>query len=245
LPTRGIAHIMTEQDEQLRMLSEINESFKKISDVLTNYSLMILEDGWFFDYSIPIDSNFQDIAKYDKVIFNLFMEKHFEDTIDKIEELTIKRFPKREKIIRKAIMCHKNGDYEVSIPVLIGQADGIFREMTSKEFYSKKSNIKAENIIEEIKNDRFKEFSLWILEPLKQNQLISANFKKSKDNPDFLHRNLILHGEDCEYATKRNGAKSLSLLNYIVKVVYDLYISTDMTEMRDFVLENSENKYGL
>ncbi|WP_319590527.1 hypothetical protein [uncultured Draconibacterium sp.] len=231
---------MKEQDEILEMLSEINERFKKISDVLTSYSLLILEDGWFFDYRIPISSHFQNIAKYDKVIFNLYMEKHFEDNIDKIEELAVKRFPKREKIIRKAIKSHKNGDYEVSIPVLISQADGIFREMTKKEFYSKRTDVKAENIIDEIKNEKFKEFSLWILEPLKKTQLISANFKESKDTPDFLHRNPILHGEDSDYANIRNGAKSLSLLNYIIKVVYDLYFSTDMTELKDFVMENSK-----
>jgi hypothetical protein len=231
---------MNEQEQILIMLSEINERFKKISVVLTDYSVLMIEDGWFFDYSIPINSHFQNIAKYDKVIFNLYMEKHFEENIDKIEKLTIKRFPKREKIIRKALECHKNGDYEVSIPTLISQADGIFREITSKEFYSKRSNVKAENIIEEIKNDKFKDFSLWVLEPLKQTQLINANFKESKDNPNSLNRNPILHGEDTNYANKRNGARSLSLLNYIVKVVYDLYLSTDMTELKDFVMENSK-----
>lgn len=230
---------MKEQDEIFKKLFEINKRFKKISDVLTDFSLTILKDGWFFDYLIPINFLFQEIAKYDKVIFNLYMEKYFENNIDKIEKLTIKRFPIREKIIRKAIKSHKNGDYEISIPVLISQADGIFREMTSKEFYSKRNNVKAENIIGKIKNDKFKEFSLWVLEPLKQTQLISANFKESKDIPDFLHRNPILHGEDTDYANKRNGARSLSLLNYIVKVVYDLYVSTDMTELNDFVMENS------
>lgn len=235
-----MASLMEEQEEILKVLLEINESFKKISFSLTDFSLVILEDGWFFDYSIPINSHFQEIARHDKVIFNLYMETYFEDNIDQIEELTIKRFPQRKEIIRKAIKCHKNGDYELSIPVLISQADGIFREMTSKEFYSKRNNINAENIIAEIKNDNFKEFSIWVLEPLKQTQLISANFRESKDNPDFLHRNPILHGEDNEYANKRNGAKSLSLLNYVVKVVYDLYRSTDMTELKNFVMENSK-----
>jgi hypothetical protein len=231
---------MKEQDEIFKKLFEINESFKKISVKLTNFSLMMLEDGWFFDYSIPINFHFHEIAKYEKVIFNLYMEEHFENRINQIEELTIKRFPKREQIIRKAIKCHKIGDYEVSIPVLIGQADGIFREITSKEFYSKKNDVKAENIIEEIKNDRFKEFSIWVLEPLKQTQIISANFKESRDIHNFLNRNSILHGEDTEYANKRNGAKSLSLLNYNVKVVYDLYLSTDMTELKNFMIENSK-----
>ncbi len=230
---------MNERDDILKKLSEINESFKRISKVLTDYSLTLLEDGWFFDYSLPINSHFQEIAKYDKVIFNLYMENHFEESIDKIEKLTIKRFPKREKIIKTAIKSHKNGDFEVSIPVLIGQADGIFRELTSKEFYSKRNDVKAENIIEEIKNDKFKEFSLWILEPLKNTQLISASFKESKDIPDFLHRNPILHGEDTDYANKRNGARSLSLLNYVTKVVYDLYLSRDMTELKNFIVENT------
>ena len=115
-----------------------------------------------------------------------------------------------------------------------------FREITNKEFYSRRNDVKAERIIEEIKTDRFKEFNLWVLEPLKKTQLISANFEESKNIPDFLHRNPILHGEDTNYASRRNGARSLSLLNYVVKVVYDLYLSKNMTEFKNFVIKNSK-----
>lgn len=232
---------MSDQEDYFKILSDINNRFKQISKKLSAFTLVLLEDGWFFDYSIPINFHFQEIAQYDKVIFNLYMEKHFEDNIAQIERLAIMRFPKRGDIIQKAIRAHKNGDYELSIPVLIGQADGIFREITSKELYSKKENIKAEAIIEDIERNKFKEYSTWVLEPLRKTQIISANFKESKDKPEFLHRNPILHGVDLNYANKRNGLKSLSLLNYVVKIVYDLYVSVDMTEFLSFIEENIKN----
>lgn len=240
IPPNVIAHIMDEQDEILKILSEINNRFQKVSMVLTRYSLTLLEDGWFFDYSLPINSIFQEIARYEKEVLNLYMERHFEERINHIKKLTIERFPKRKEIIKKAINAHKKGNYEVSIPVLIGQADGIFREITNKEFYSRRNDVKAERIIEEIKTDRFKEFNLWVLEPLKKTQLLSANFEESKNISGFLHRNPILHGEDTNYASKRNGARSLSLLNYVVKIVYDMYLSKDMTEFKNFVIKNSD-----
>ena len=78
---------MDEQDEILKILSEINNRFQKVSMVLTRYSLTLLEDGWFFDYSLPINSIFQEIARYEKEVLNLYMERHFEERINHIKTL--------------------------------------------------------------------------------------------------------------------------------------------------------------
>lgn len=232
---------MDETEKMLKTLMEIKAHFKLISERLSEFSIILVESGWFFDYGVRYDHQFQEIAKHDKIIFNLYMQEYFKERIDSIEKLACNRFPERTIILQKAIKSHKNGDYELSIPVLVSQIDGIFRETTTKEFFSKRTN-RAETIIQQIESEEFKELNSWVLEPLKRTELISANFSESVNNPQMVNRNPILHGLDVDYASEEKSLKCISLLNYVVKVVYDLYISDNIEQFSQFVKENIKIK---
>ncbi|MBN2891507.1 MAG: hypothetical protein JXL97_06555 [Bacteroidales bacterium] len=61
-----------------------------------------------------------------------------------------------------------------------------------------------------------------ILEPLRENKNIAANFDEAIDYPKVLNRNLILHGRLLNYVNEKNSYKAISLLNFIGTVVYDI-----------------------
>lgn len=60
------------------------------------------------------------------------------------------------------------------------------------------------------------------LTPLKEYRMLTLSFNKVKDYPHIVSRNSILHGYDINYASETNGLKTISLLNYVVRVVYDI-----------------------
>lgn len=62
---------------------------------------------------------------------------------------------------------------------------------------------------------------LALLEPLRENQNISSNFKESTNFPKVLNRNMILHGRDLKYSSEINSFKAISLLLFIGTVAYD------------------------
>ncbi len=65
-------------------------------------------------------------------------------------------------------------------------------------------------------------FRLAILEPLKENENLSANFAEAENYPNALNRNRILHGRDQNYYSESNSYKAISLLLYIGTIVHDL-----------------------
>ncbi len=228
---------MTEEEQQdiKQKLELIRVKFDEIIEYIGIVTHAFQLEGWYFDYYMPIRSQYLDLALYDKQVFKLLMENYFDERINKIEELVIKRFPDREQIIRKAMNSHKIKDYELSIPVIIGQTDGIFRNITENELFSKRPNKKADNIIKVISNQDFKKFYIAFLEPLRNTNLISADFKESKKYPQIAHRNPILHGDDLNYASKTNSLKALSLLNYVSRIVYDIYTSDSSEVLMNLV----------
>ena len=228
-------------DNPEEILKDIGDRLSKISDHIGLVITFFMNKGWFFDFEIPIDHYFVEIALYDPIIFETYMKTHFNDRIDKIEKLAIDRFPSRSKIISKAIQSHKNGDYELSIPVLLGQIDGIFRELTKKEIFSSQKK-RAEKVYEKFKNENInKKILTAALTPLREYEILSASFNKSEKNPHIIARNPILHGYKTDYANETNGLKTISLLNYIVRVVYDILNGEDFNKQLMELNKTSDN----
>lgn len=205
-----------------KILKDIDNQFDRFADHIGAVITFYMYKGWFFDYEIPIDAHRLEIFLNEPIIFEGFMKMYFRDRIENIEKIVAERFPKRYKIISKAFLSHKNGDYELSIPVIIGQVDGIFRDFTNKDMFSSRDN-RAEKVFDKFKNGNLNNQILTAaLTPLKEYRLLTLSFSKSKDYPNIVSRNAILHGYEIDYANEENSLKTISLLNYVVRVVYDI-----------------------
>jgi len=145
---------------------------------------------------------------------------HFNHELDSIEKGLLKDFPNRAAIIKKALAAHRAGDFELSVPVLLAQADGIARDTIAKwipkfSIYSKQPKFQSsiESFIDEfVKNDFFTRDILKVA-------MLNMPLNVSEGNPmltgDVLNRNEVLHGTNTSYASSLNSCRAISWLEYI------------------------------
>ena len=124
-------------------------------------------------------------------------------------------YPRRSQILHDAFEAHRTGKYTLSIPVFLSQADGIWYDQFSKDFFR---SGERENTVQNCKNDPQLQYIvtiLTLLEPKKQgnNNPLWANETERGSSFDALNRHQVLHGESVDYATEPNSLKAISLLD--------------------------------
>jgi hypothetical protein len=192
------------------------------------FSLMLSDEGWYIDYGTAIRTlsglYIHQITTNSEVL-DTFMIKFYKKKLRKISRFFRKNHPQRYLIIKKALQAHRRGDFELSIPVILTQIEGLFYDLTDKEIFSKGRGKLKENTAKTWVNSKENDtiaFMLAILEPLRENDNLSASFKDSEKFPNALNRNKILHGRDINYPNELNSYKAISLLTFIGTIVYDI-----------------------
>ena len=145
------------------------------------------------------------------------MVAFFKNNESRIEGTLNEHFPARAPIIKRAFDAHRRGYYELSIPVMLAQADGICFELIGKPLYQKRysSPLTAHFA------DRFGAAAVLSpsLEPLRRVGQITVDSKEVQSVPGILNRHGILHGSIIDYATPINSYKVISLLSYLAETV--------------------------
>lgn len=148
---------------------------------------------------------------------------HFEGRLDAIEDALVAELPRREKILRQAFAAHRRGDYELSVPVLLIQADGACVDLTDHHFFQKSRNSQLPEVAAHIAATQ-DAGSAMFLRPISLELPINAS-EKARERiaaergwPAWneLNRHQVLHGESVDYGTRLNSLKAISLLNYLV-----------------------------
>ena len=145
---------------------------------------------------------------------------HFKQVLPEIEDDLIARFPERAVIIRKAFGAHRTGDFELSIPVFLAQADGISRDVIAKEMprfsvYSKQDKFRnvTQNFIDQFVKEEL------VTRDILQVALIEMPLNVSEGSSmlkgEVLNRNAILHGMNTTYATSLNSYRAISWLQFV------------------------------
>ena len=142
--------------------------------------------------------------------------KHFESRVEEIEKSIVNRFPKRQKIISAAFNAHRRQEYQLSVPVLLTQTDGICKEVFHEYLFLKHDKKPRTAIyVEQFVSDTF---MAAILSPLAQPLPIGASESERAKGFTGLNRHMVLHGESLDYGTKTNSLKAISLINYVAHV---------------------------
>jgi hypothetical protein len=135
---------------------------------------------------------------------------HFEQLLDRIEETAISMLPKRKVILSQAFNAHRNGQYALSIPALLAQAEGVGTELFGGlSVYYRKDKKRLQNLVQ-----GRDEFPYWLL----ITSLLPINASEA-DRTQFqspLNRHLVLHGFSTDYTTRINGCKAISWFQYIL-----------------------------
>jgi hypothetical protein len=155
-----------------------------------------------------------------RILIEENFSNYYRDNMDWLGQIIVVSIPDRAFAISPAMNAHLRGEYALSIPVFLSQAEGILRDMTSTELFTKSQNISgfAQAKRTAIKLDdtwlSFSDDSFWA--QLSGDLPIGWGARQRADNNyTGINRNTALHGIDKGYATEINSLKTFSLLCHI------------------------------
>ena len=198
------------------------EGMNKCKAVLPTRLRIMAEHGWFISgdhIQTRVAHVLADEFQYGRVEeANKAMCCYINQILPEVEESLVEDFPRRATIIRKAFAAHRSRDYELSIPVLLSQADGIAREAISKltkgfSITSRRQDFQhiiCQFIEENASSFMFQDILLVALEQLPLN----ASEGDQNIKPGVLNRHAILHGTDTAYATELNSCRAISWIEF-------------------------------
>ena len=204
--------------------SGFRNTFEKLADGLREIGRLFPDDvnnlskhGWFISqWHTPIASLHSVTAVFEREGVNEgheLMMKHFSAISDDIVEDLVRSHPERSKVIQRAFDAHKAKLYELSIPVLLSQADGIANEIFGVSVYTRRADKRKEL---EAVIDSMKLASLD--QPLMKLLLADLPLTESTTSQDFddssLNRHSILHGLDLDYANELNSLRAISWIQF-------------------------------
>ncbi len=221
--------------EQLR---QIQEGAKRLKEITPRFKAIMLEIG-FPPHSSILMFHINDIVQiydnrgveYTKRLIERYMTLfvYREEEIRGMQETwqKAKWLEKRIEVINCVIDGHLKGYYQLTVPTLLAQIEGILVDgiLTLDEIkpndkigYGKQKNFLTQVILGETGvlsfDEQIEEFYTTI---------ILANFERGKEINSDLSRHAILHGEDTNYGTKLNSLKTILIFNYFFEKLDELY----------------------
>jgi hypothetical protein len=131
----------------------------------------------------------------------------------------LQRASDRAHILSSAFAAFEQGEYNLAVPVLLIQADGICAELIDIQLFSRRGNRPATaTYVATVAADSLRAA---LLAPLATALPISASaVERETFSLSGLNRHTILHGESVNYGTRQNALKAISLLSYLAHVLH-------------------------
>lgn len=207
-----------------RLVSEFAGRLEGLGIRTKEAVIALLSHGWYIDEHLTprqMDELAQECEANIEIVEE-FLCSHYESQLNRIEEKVVLEYPHRANIIKSALDAHRNGAYELSIPILMIQVDGICKEKSGGYFFMRPRGIKkpetsvyVDDIVDEISVESIR-YALLI--PLMSLSPLHKNTSEREADFDHLNRHLIIHGDSFDYNTRVNSYKTISVLNYIMQV---------------------------
>jgi hypothetical protein len=210
-----------QQTEALRI--RINELIDELPEPTRVALRRLGERGWYFCMDMTpseIYENANRIQAGNYTEVDQWMIAFYNDNLDSLKNDLEERFPHRSQVLERAFEAHERGEYELSVPVFLAQADGICQELTDIQLYSRiEGQPRTLDFVEQL---ALESLSDAMMEPLRVPLPISASYH-DREQPDYpsgaLNRHQVLHGEAADYGTEMNSCKAISLLHYVATVL--------------------------
>jgi hypothetical protein len=144
---------------------------------------------------------------------NIQLVDDYKQRLPAIKAALFERYPNRAKILLAAFRAHERGEYELSVPVFLAQADGICYDVTRLSMFLRIDGKPAvARYAESFDSD---EFHAAVLTSIKRVHPIALSQKERPNDFNGLNRHQVLHGEAVNYDTELNSFKAISLLSYL------------------------------
>ena len=206
----------------------LHEKLRLLPEAMRQAVLKLAQESWFVSPDMPISEPLEAarlLLEGKTVEAEEALVNFYEPRLDDIEASLTSVLPARAKIIAAAFHAHREGNFELSIPVLLAQTDGVCLEIAKGAFFmSDRGKRKgARRPATAVFVESFESDMLWsvLLSPL--GKALPINYTTTERGDDFvgLNRHLVMHGESTDYGTRVNGLKCISLLSYAAWVLRD------------------------
>src|ERR1017187_9134694 len=176
--------------------------------------------GWYIDLETPfkfLNKLNAEFKRENNQNVDLLMASYVEFNLDNIKKNCQRNHPDRWPVLREAFEAHDQNKFALSIPVFLAQADGICKDLLGVKFYARRKGIPATACkTADLEMDSVSDA---ILEPLREAGALNAYENEVDSSSNVLNRHAVLHGTSVDYATKFNGLRSISLVNYLSAAV--------------------------
>jgi len=200
--------------------TNLAEHFRKLPERTRNALLVLGNHGWYLDLEMPLPALWElerDLTDGNVDEAETSLQEYFRERADGIATALKVAFPRRERVLGAAFAAHARGEFELSIPVFLAQADGICLELIGVQLFTKRDKKPAPAAyVESIALDTFRSA---MMHPLANPLPISFSAQERGADFDDLNRHQVLHGESVDYGIEVNSLKAISLLNYVFQVL--------------------------
>lgn len=196
----------------------------------------LLKRGWYINGNIAF-VDVKNICNMTDNEIEEMMQEYAKQSIPLVIQKAKYYFPHRYDILNDAFIAHNGGQYNLSIPVMLMQADGITNELFNVSFFKKNNNIpktkmaKEERIQANIEKDSI--VYTVLVQPLDMLSSLQVNTwdrdQRSKDDCNFglLNRHGVLHGLDLDYGKESNSLRCIMLLSYLMDLKEQFFIADE------------------
>lgn len=215
---RLMALLTTELPKYLAAIQRVNvaEIERGFSEQYVECYRRLADRSWFLDADIPITGpctllDSLDRGKEQEVEDEL--ADYYRGRVDAIERELVQAYPHRRVALEAAFRAHRQGEYNLSIPVFLAQADGISLDTYSAHYFRARTSIPAATTY--ISDKAIEQSTAAFAYPLIHKGMNRAHTSTLPAGNKALNRHAILHGIDSNYGTELNSLKSISLISYL------------------------------
>lgn len=206
--------------EERERLQRSEALFAQIPERLREPLIAMAERGWYLDDEMAIEAvmSVRTYIEEDPSDVDEQFCIYFRERLEGIEKELISEFPSRKALIADAFRAHREERYNLSIPVLLAQADGMWQERVPRgQLFGKGGPPKAARKFDKLlRAERVTGYRTWrLLWPLLESAPLWKPQSSRPQGFSGLNRHQVLHGESVDYGTETNGLKAVSFLSYV------------------------------
>lgn len=189
-------------------------AFQRIPERSRVAMLTMAQHGWYLHSAMSLSDIVgiaERLGRSESAEVESEMCDDIDSALDDITDGILAEYGQRAEPIRAAIEAHRRGDYYLSTPVLLAQADGLTRDQLGQQLYARKNGVPAiERLYRDLTDDQRAFFA-----PLLEKTPMTATELERQGRAIVLNRHAILHGETCDYGTRGVSCRAVAFLSFV------------------------------
>jgi len=221
--SKQLENYLNRHPEVIEAIKYLNENIQRWPELQKKMFEDSARIGWFINNSADAIRKCMSIEAVDTKMITEMKSGYAE-----IIERAIIRIPHRKGILERIRMLYESGDYEIVLPILFSQLDGLCKDLCGCFLFTDKKD--RDNLLTSMINDDAENILELLLHPLRiQESLVFCRIKAFDvaQIDSIPNRNIIMHGERTakSYGTQVNVLKVFSLLGYLIDIAFPASIS--------------------